>query len=182
MSQRDLILDYANRWRSIGIDSVLIKVEGEHRSKKLYRKTVKVDEEILKSPDMLSDDFNFLGISLKSSGIFCLDVEGIGESVDNFYAVLDERGIDPDSFLMEKSLNGGIHAYFRVGELEIKNEHFKFLHGIHFDVLTKFRAFTSPSKFRNKKYEWIGDSFYRLTSLDQIPKFPKELYDFIEDI
>ena len=179
---RDLILEHAKRWRSIGIDTVSIKVEGEHRSKKLYRKTLKISDEILNSPDMLSEDFNFLGISLRNSGIFCLDIEAINSSVDNFYSLLAEREIDPNSFLMETSLNGGLHAYFRTDDLIIENKHFKFLHGIHFDILTRFRVFTSPSTFSGKKYEWIGTHFDRISSLNQIPKFPEELHDLICDI
>ena len=177
--QRDLIIEYAKRWKSIGIDSFSLKVEREHGSKKLYRKSIKISDEMISSPDILSEDFNFLGIFLKDSGIFCLDIESIDNSVNNFYKLLSERGLDPNSFLMEKSLNGGLHAYFRSGGLIIENKHFKFLHGIHFDVLSTTRAFTSPSVFNDKRYEWIGICFDEITKLEQIPIFPEELQDLI---
>ena len=83
---------------------------------------------------------------------------------------------------MEKSLNGGLHAYFRTGDLIIEDKHFNILNGIHFDILSNFRAFTSPSAFDDKRYEWIGTCFDNITGLDQIPVFPEELHDFIFDI
>jgi hypothetical protein len=180
--QRDSIIEYAKRWKAIGINTFSLKIEKEHGSKKLYRKAIKISDEMLVSPDMLHDDFNFLGIFLKNSGIFCLDVESIHNSVDNFYSLLVERGIDPNSFLMEKSLNGGLHAYFRTGDLIIEDKHFNILNGIHFDILSNFRAFTSPSTFDDKRYEWIGTCFDNITGLDQIPVFPEELHDLIFDI
>ena len=180
--QRDLIIEQAKKWKDIGIDSFSIKVECESGSKKLYRKSLKITEEMLTSPEILPEDFNFLGIFLKNSGIFCLDIEPINNSVNNFYSLLSERGIDPNSFLMEKSLNGGLHVYFRTDDLRIENKHFKFLHGINFDVLSNFRAFTSPSSFNGKKYEWIGSHFNQAPDQIQIPKFPAELLDFISDI
>ena len=180
--QRDSIIEYAKRWKAIGINSFSLKIEKEHGSKKLYKKAIKISDEMLVSPDILPDDFNFLGIFLKDSGIFCLDIESIHNSVNNFYTLLSERGVDPNSFLMEKSLNGGLHAYFRAGDLIIDDKHFKLLHGIHFDILSNFRAFTSPSAFDDKRYEWIGTHFDTITELDQIPIFPEEIHDLIFDI
>jgi hypothetical protein len=180
MSQRDLILEYSKKWSSLGIETFSIRVEAEHGSKKLFRGMIKITDEVIKSPDLLPNDFNFLGILIKNSGIFCLDIEWINGSVDKFYSLLDERGIDPDSLLIENSMNKGLHLYFRTEGLIIKNEHFKELNGIHFDVLSNFRAFTSPSMFNGKQYEWIGNNFNLITDIDKIPAFPESLADFID--
>ena len=59
--QRDSIIEYAKRWKAIGINSFSLKIEKEHGSKKLYKKAIKISDEMLVSPDILPGDFNFLG-------------------------------------------------------------------------------------------------------------------------
>lgn len=180
MTQRDLILEYSEKWKSLGIETFSIKIEAEHRSKKLFRKMIKITDETIKSHDSIPNDFNTLGIILGDSGIFCLDIENIDGSVDNFYSILKKRGIEKESLLIEKSMNSGLHIYFKCGELAIKNKHFKQLEGVHFDVLTKTRAFTAPSLFNSKRYEWLGDKFNNINTFNDIPSFPLLLSDFLD--
>ena len=171
------ILDAARKWRSIGVESMALKVEAEHRSKKLFKKTIRLTDQILDSHEDLNDEYNFLGIILQGSGLICLDVEAnTPESVPSFYKLLKDKEIDPESLLMEKSLNGGIHVYFRLGDLEIKTEHFKGISGINFDILTSLRAFTSPSSFNHKRYEWIGSGMSKINYKEDIQVFPESLY------
>jgi hypothetical protein len=171
------ILDAARKWRSIGIDSMALKVEGEHRSKKLFKKTLRLTDKILDSHENIDGEYNFLGIILRGSGLICLDVEAnTPESVPSFYKLLKDKEIDPESLLMEKSLNGGIHVYFRLGNLEIKTQHFKEFSGINFDILTSLRAFTSPSSFKHKRYEWIGSGMSKINCKEDIRIFPESLY------
>ena len=180
MEHRDLILEYSRKWKSLGIDSISIKMEMECGSKKLHRQSMRITDEMRDNPELLPEGFNFLGIFLRDSGIFCLDIEGLPGSVESFYVLLKERGVEPDTFLMEKSGNGGLHAYFRMGSLPLKTEHFKLHGGIHYDILTHFRAFTTPSQLKGKKYEWIGPRFDQIVSIQDIPSFPESLYDFLD--
>ena len=175
------ILDAARKWRSIGIDSMALKVEAEHRSKKLFKKTIRLTDQILDSHEDLNDEYNFLGIILQGSGLMCLDIEAnTPESVPTFYKLLKDKEIDIESLLMEKSLNGGIHVYFRLGDLEIKTEHFKEVSGINFDILTNMRAFTSPSSFKHKMYEWIGSGISKINCKEDIQVFPESLYFLVD--
>lgn len=179
MSHKNLIVEYSKKWEILGIKSAAIKVEREHGSKKLFKKVTKLSAEILENQD-LQEDFNFLAIFLKDSGIFCLDVEGLPGSIKQFYKFLEERGVDHRSLMMETSLNGGIHAYFRTGMLSLKTQHFKDLNGIKYDLLFDGRAFTCPSSFGGKKYEWQGQLFHRISSKDEIPEFPTVLSQLLD--
>lgn len=176
---REEIIHFANKWNSIGISTVSLKVEHLLGSKKLFKRIIPITEEVFNNPEILPDDFNFLAVLLKNSGIFCLDVEGIPGSMESFYSLLKDRKIDTESFIMEKTLNGGVHTYFRVPEIPIQTKHLKNMYGIHFDVLTNLRSFTAPSKFRSKSYEWIGNNFYNISSIQEFPEFPESLFDLI---
>lgn len=172
------LLESSEKWRRLGIETILIKVEAEHRSKKLYRQGIRLYEGI--EIENIPDDFNFLAIDLNDCEIFCLDIEGTPGSVENFYSLLEKRGIDHSGFVYENTMNKGLHIYFRKNGMRIKNEHFKRMEGIDFDVLTRRRAFTSPSSFNKKEYKWINDSFGRISSINDFPKFPESLLDFID--
>lgn len=173
------IVHFSKMWNSLGLQTMLLKVEHEHGSKKLYRMSKKITETELANPDLISNEFNFLAIFLKDSGLMCLDIESIENSVDKFYSLLETRQVDTSSFVVEKSLNGGLHLYFRIPDMEVKTQHFKKLEGICYDVLVDGRAFTAPSHFKEKKYNWIGSCFETKTKIEDFPIFPIVLYDFL---
>ena len=123
--------------------------------------------------------YDFLAIDLKKSGLICLDVEGHPNSVENFYKLLERKRIDRPLLFIERSMNNGLHIYFR-NDLNIIKSHWNKLGNIHYDILTK-RAFTSPSSFNNKVYEWIHNDFNNIKSKDDIPKIPTFMIEFLEN-
>lgn len=173
------IIHFSREWKSLGLEIMILKVELEHGSKKLYKIAKKITESEIANPDLISNEFNFLAIFLKNSGLMCLDIESIENSVDKFYSLLKKRQIDSSSFVMERSLNGGLHIYFRTPNFGIKTQHFKSIDGIKYDVLVDGRVFTAPSSFNRKKYEWIGSCFESKTKIEDFPIFPVDLYDFL---
>lgn len=175
------LVEYSKKWESLGLKTSIINVVAQIGSKKIINKSVKITDQIKNDGYNLQDDFNFIGILLKGSDLICLDIDPvIPESISNFYLFLHENSADPDKFLMERSLNGGLHVYFRLSGKIINEFHFGEFSGIYLDVLTNSRVFTSPSSFKNKKYEWIGMDIHQINSIEEIPEIPEFLFDSIK--
>lgn len=181
MSKVELMYDEALKWKSFGIDSFVMRVEAELGSKKLSKKFVKLNSEMLLYKENIPSDVNFFGIFLQNSDLICLDIEHLPSgSVQNFFFFLERVGLNPDTFLIENSLNGGLHIFFRNTGTKLETKHFLQYHGIGFDVLTKDRVFTSPSFFKSKKYEWWNGGIKEFTSKEDIPIIPLPLLEMIQ--
>lgn len=154
-------------------------MDGQIGSKKLIRR-YDVSNLENNTADILSGGPNFIAILIRDTDLMCLDIDPVTPySVTNFYSLLKNKGINPDSLLMEKSLNGGLHIYFRLCGRKIRNTHFLEYNGIHFDILTNLRVFTSPSSFGNKKYEWINEGIRSINSFDEIQEIPEFVLEMI---
>lgn len=162
--------EYIKKFKNLGISVYVIDVKAEKGSRKFHGGRKRNIE------DLNLDEYNFLGIDLKDSGLLCLDIEGHLNSVNNFRKFLKDNFIDEENLLLEKTMNNGLHVYFR-NIHDIQNESlWNIYNGIHFDILTR-RAFTTPSSFKGKKYEWIGDNFNNLKKIDDIPSTPNWILD-----
>ncbi len=114
---------------------------------------------------------SLLVINLAKSNLICLDIEGHPNSVSDFYRFLEKNRIDIASLSVERSMNNGLHIYFR-NVPYIKNTHWNNIGNIHYDLIEK-RAFTCPSSFENKSYEWIYNPFENMKSREDIQNTPK---------
>ena len=86
MSKVELMYDEALKWKSFGIDSFVMRVEAELGSKKLSKKFVKLNSEMLLYKENIPSDVNFFGIFLQNSDLICLDIEHLPSgSVQNFF-------------------------------------------------------------------------------------------------
>jgi hypothetical protein len=158
----------------------VLKVCGQLGSKKLIKKSLRLTGEITTEKYEISEDFNFIGILMKDSDLMCLDIDPVTpSSIPNFYLLLNDLGINPNSLLIERSINDGLHVYFRLNGRKVEHVHFMEYKGIHFDVLTKFRVFTSPSEFGGKRYEWVGGGINTINSLEEIPEVPDFVFEMI---
>lgn len=163
------IIRYSKAWEGIGIETAACNVEKIFGIKKLYRKSVRITEEI-------QGTYNFLGIILTNSPIMCLDIEGDPGSVDEFMRILTENSIDIKDLLYETTLNNGLHLYFRIDpSIKGRNQYKKIHKDLHFDVLFTGKSFTSPSEFNNKRYSDLNRSIFNIKSLYDIPEFPEKL-------
>lgn len=166
MSNLSEIIRYSKEWRRIGIETSAFNVEKILGIKKLYRKSVRITDEI-------EGDYNFLGIILSNSPIMCLDIEGDPGSVDEFKIILEKNSIDINELLYENTLNDGLHLYFRIDPLLKKNNQYKKTYNnIRFDVLFNGRSFTAPSMFGGKSYGDLNKSIFDIKSILEIPEFP----------
>lgn len=166
------MIKYIRKFNDLEIPTFLINIKGEIGFRKLYRGMISSDK--INESDI---DHNFLCINLKKSNLICLDIEGHPNSVESFYEFLSAHDIDSDSLLMEKTMNNGLHVYFKNNYDMWKESTFNEYNNIHFDLLTK-RAFTAPSTFNGKTYEWITD-FWSLKSRN-IPDTPAWLFSLLE--
>jgi len=176
------IIRHCVKWYSLGIDTRICKIEGEFGIRKLHKNSVEFSIENAKKFRDKYSDYNFLGVCLRNSGLMCLDIEGTPRSVEEFMGILEEKSLKIGDFLVESTMNGGLHLYFRVPNgWKTKNIYDCRLGDINFDVLFNGKSFTSPSEFRGKSYKFIGRSFFSLNSVGDIPEFPQELYFLIEN-
>lgn len=176
------LLESAHRWHSLGIQTVLLEIAGEHGSKKLIRKAKKVEENLFHLDSDSLTEFNFLAVMLSGSGLVCIDVDpATPDSVSNFYSWLLASKIQSSDLLMESTLNGGLHLYFRLGDYTIPTIHFCSWKGICFDLLTDKRIFTSPSSFGPKKYAWLHGGFEKVSKLTDIPSLPSQFFGMLSD-
>ena len=163
------IIRYSKAWEGIGIETVVCNVEKLFGIKKLYRKSVRITEEI-------QGPYNFLGVILTNSPIMCLDIEGDPGSVEEFMKILTENSIDLNDLLYETTLNNGLHLYFRIDpSIKGRNQYKKIYNDLHFDVLFTGKSFTAPSEFNHKKYSELNRSIFNIESIYDIPEFPESL-------
>jgi len=181
LSYKDDFIRYSKGWKRIGIDTCVCKVESVLGIKKLYKSTKKITDEIRESSKNLSTDFNFLGVVLTNSSIMCLDIEGNIGSVESFINILTENGLDLKDFFYERTMNGGLHLYFRIiQEEKTKNQYKKNYRGVYFDVLFNGISFTYPSKYLDKSYSKLNKDILFIKSIDEIPYYPEEIKFLIE--
>jgi hypothetical protein len=172
--------NYIKKLWDFNIFTQVIKVEGEIKNRKIFRGCKSITEEIIQDLDNFDlDKFNFLAIDLRKSGLICLDIEGHPDSVNDFYSFLEKNNVKKDDLLIEKTINNGLHIYFRNNYNLYKESHWNNLGNIHFDLLTR-RSFTTPSFFKNKKYEWIGDNFNKIKSKNDISNTPIFVLDLLK--
>ena len=171
------IRDYMEKLWGLKISTSLIKFDKEVGYKKWYSNPIEVTNGIIEFIDF--KDYDFLVINLDKSGLVCLDIEGHADSVSDFYEFLDKNRIAISSLCVEKSMNDGLHIYFR-NDRHIPNTSWNEMGNIHYDILTK-RAFTSPSAFNEKYYEWIHNPFADMKTTDDIPVVPRFMIQLLEN-
>lgn len=170
------ILRYSREWRRIGIETCLCNVEKVWGIRKLHRFSIKITEELEKNPQKIPEGTNFLGVILSKSPIMCLDIENEGESIEEFYRIMEDSSIKIDDLFGEISLNGGIHLYFRIpDEKKVKNQYKKSYKNLNYDLLFSGKCFTAPSVFNNKRYDVLNKSIFDINSIEEIPYFPESL-------
>jgi hypothetical protein len=171
------MIEHIQRWQELGVHIGLGKCEQQKGKIKFVRNSLRIKPGDL--PDPVWDDYNFLFIELAQSGLSCLDIEGTKNSVETFTSRLDQLGIHLSSLFYEKSLNNGLHIYFRSLSGGGKKNYGALRSGdILFDILNRGRAFTSPSHLGNKKYEWGEINPFTIQSLNDIQEVP----DWINDV
>jgi hypothetical protein len=153
VTQHDQILTQASKWREVGVFTYACKVDLEWGIRKTHRNSIKITDDLLSNPSLLPEDYNFLALDLENSEIVCLDIEGNPGSVEDFMEVLEEKSIDLSDFLVEKTLNNGLHIYFRYSKVRRMENIFAMeLKRIKFDVLCRGKVFTFPSYLGKKRY------------------------------
>jgi hypothetical protein len=162
------IKDYIEKLWNLEIFTSLAKFDWEEGYKKRYSNLTEVTNDNLNSIDF--GIYDFLVINLMRSNLICLDIEGHPNSVNEFYQFLEKERIDIKSLSVERTMNNGLHIYFR-NTPYIKSEHWNGFGNIHYDILNK-RAFTSPSAFGGKSYECMYNSFESIKKRDDIPTTP----------
>ena len=171
------ILEYCLKWHSLGVETYLCKIDGIYGIKKLHKNPIKFDPLIHETKKQIPRDYNFLGISLKNSGIMCLDVEGTKGSVNAFVKILQDNSLKIEDFLVETTLHNGYHLYFKTP----KNINYKNIYGLkigdlQYDLLFTGKAFSSPSSYNNIEYRFINKSVLDINSLDDIQDLPDCLF------
>jgi len=170
LSSHTDILKYCNKWNQLGIKTFICKVDKIFGIKKLHKNSIEFNNDI----DQLPEGYNFLGVKLGESGLMCLDVEGTNGSIQEFNRIIENSGLKIDDFFIEKTLNDGLHIYFRFNK-KIKNQ-YGLKHGdMNFDLLFNGKSFSAPSKYQNKNYVFINKSVFDLDSINDIPEFPEKL-------
>lgn len=166
------------RWQELGASIGLANFRSQRGKIKIIGESRRIEKN--DPPDPSWDEYNFLYIDLAKSGLCCFDIENIGNSVKVFKDRLSSAGKSLDSFFYERSMNGGVHIYFRSEGISGKKNYGSLRSGeIVFDALNKGRAFTSPSYFGDKRYEWGPINPFTIKSLDEIGKVPDWMNDII---
>ena len=80
--------EYIKKLKDLGISVYVIDVKAERGSRKFHGGRKRNIE------DLNLDEYNFLGIDLKDSGLLCLDIEGHLHSVNNFRKFLKDNFIN----------------------------------------------------------------------------------------
>jgi len=90
---------------------------------------------------------------------------------------LEEKSINLSDFLVEKTLNNGLHIYFRHNKVRRRENIFAMeLKRIRFDVLCRGKAFTFPSYLGKKKYIPMFNMEGKFDS-DKIVDIPEAIYN-----
>ena len=163
------IKNYIEKLWSLEIFTSLVKFQREDGYKKRYKDPIEITDENIESVDF--SNYDFLVIDLMKSDLICLDIEGHTNSVNDFYEFLDKERIDIRSLSIERSMNNGLHIYFR-NIPYLKPEPWNGFGNIHYDILNK-RAFTSPSVFKGKSYEWVYNPLENIETRDDIQTTPR---------
>jgi hypothetical protein len=177
------ILRHCVKWYTLGIETRICKIEKEFGIRKLHKNSVKFSMEIADNFRETHPGYNFLGVCLNESGLMCLDIEGTPHSVEEFMGILEEKSLKIEDYLVETTMNGGLHLYFRVPKGVKTRNIYACSHGnINFDVLFRGKSFTSPSEFMCKSYKFLGRSVFDLNSIMDIKELPGELYFLIKNM
>jgi hypothetical protein len=162
------IRNYIEKLWNLEIFTSLIKFDYEEGYKKRYSNPTEITKGNINFIDF--GIYDFLAIDLMKSDLICLDIEGHPNSLNDFCQFLKSERVNLESLSVEKSMNNGFHIYFR-NTPYIKLQSWNGMGNIHYDILGK-RAFTSPSIFRGKSYEWIYNPFEKMKKRDDIPNTP----------
>lgn len=177
MTQHDQILTQASKWREIGVFTYACKVDLEWGIRKLHKNSIRITDDVISNPSLLPEDYNFLAIDLENSELVCLDIEGNPGSVDDFMNFLEKKSIKLENFLVEKTLNDGLHIYFKYNKARRRENIFAMeLKKIKFDVLCRGKAFTFPSYLGKKKYTPMFNMEGKLNR-DKILDIPEDIYN-----
>lgn len=169
------MIDYIKRWNALGVLTKVSVCEAQRGSMKTIRHSNLVNGS--ESPDIIKDS-NFLSINLRVSNLVCLDVEGTRNSVVKFKEILSSLGVSLESLFYERSLNSGLHIYFRnSNNIELSKYKKAKADGIDFDFLYTGRAFTAPSYLDDKFYEWGEKTPFTINSLYEIDHIPQWLIE-----
>jgi len=163
------IREYLEKLWNLEIFTSLIKFDREDGYKKRYSNPIEITDGNIESVDL--GNYDFLVINLLKSNLICLDIEGHTNSVTDFYEFLEKNRIDITSLSVEKSMNNGLHIYFR-NTPYLKPTHWNGLGNIHYDILDK-RSFTSPSLFNGKCYEWLYNPLENMKKRYDIQTTPR---------
>lgn len=176
------ILRHCVKWYSLGAETRICKVEKVMGIRKFHKNSIKFSPKIGANPGKIPEGYNFLGVSLRDSGLMCLDIEGTPGSLENFMDILEKKSLRINDFLTESTMGGGIHIYFRVPKgIKTKNMYARKHENIDFDVLFNGKSFSVPSKYVDKSYIFLNRSVFDLNSIMDIQEFPEELYFLIKE-
>lgn len=154
MTQKEKILLQASKWREAGVSTYACKVELGREFRPFQRNFIEITDQILENPTLFSENYNFLAIDLENSELACLDIEGSPGSVNDFMSILEEKSINIEDLIVEKTPNNGLHIYFRhIKDKKRENIFSMELKRIKFDVLYKGKVFTFPSCVGEKRYD-----------------------------
>jgi len=177
VTQHDQILEQASKWREIGVYTYACKVDLEWGIRKLHKNSIKITDAVFSNPALLPEDYNFLALDLENSEIVCLDIEGNPGSVEDFMDFIEEKSINLSDFLVEKTLNNGLHIYFRYNKVRRRENIFAMeLKRIRFDVLCRGKAFTFPSYLGKKRYIPMFNMEGKF-DIDKIVDIPEAIYN-----
>ena len=118
-----------------------------------------------------------MAIDLENSEVCCLDIDGSTDSVNNFMSILEEKSINIENFIVEKTPNNGLHIYFKNSNDKKKQNIFaRELKMVKFDVLYGGKVFTFPSYLGEKRYVPIYNIEDNVGK-DIIVDMPTSIYD-----
>jgi len=178
-----MLLDVAKKWDSLGCYTIACKVVKEFGKIKLHKNSIRITQDIINGIEKIPDDYNFLALDLRKSGLICLDIENYPNSVSEFYNFLEKNGRNISEFFHETSLNNGIHLYFRNNSNNFsKNMYDTRINHIVFDVLYTGKAFIYPSGLGDKRYEAKSPSIYTIQSINDIDFIPQFIDNLIRNI
>ena len=154
MTQKEKILLQASKWKDAGVSTYACNVEIGREFRPFQRNFVEITDKIIENPTLFSENYNFLAIDLENSELACLDIEGSPGSVNDFMSILEEKSINIEELIVEKTPNNGLHIYFRNSNDKKRENIFSMeLKRIKFDVLYKGKVFTFPSCVGEKRYD-----------------------------
>lgn len=174
-----MLKPWIHRWRELGARVQVSRCQFQRKPHKPTDKPLTITDDT--NLDDL-EDRNFLALHLELSGLVCLDVETHRGSVDRFREWLIQTGIDLDSLFWERSLNNGLHIYFRWTGEHRKNLVNRKAGPIVFDFLFGGRAFTTPSNLGGKSCQWGPKNPFTISQINEIPEAPEWLWRFIAQL